>query len=435
METVYIALGSNLGDREEHLQRAIDGLGDTPGVEVLTRSSWIETDFVGEGPEQGRFLNGVVEIQTSLAPRALLGVLWALEAAAGRQSPHPRNHPRQLDLDIIFYGDHVIDSRELQVPHPRWHERGFVTTPLRELGVDLDARPRAAGTRLIHDSADVIVQVADWLRGSCVVGLVPTMGSLHEGHASLMRRARAECDRVLATVFVNPLQFGPGEDFETYPRDLERDLGVCAAAGVDALFAPSSAGMFAEDFVSHVAVGAEAAGMEGSVRAGHFSGVATVVARLLAMTRPQRAYFGQKDAQQLAVVRRMCTDLGFPVEVVACPVVREPDGLALSSRNVYLTPADRRAAPVLYRALDEARSRFRDGLRDRDELLHCAREVLASEPRCTVDYVEVRQNRDLAPLPPGAVSGGRMLVAAKFGEGASAVRLLDNLALDDEVAS
>ena len=435
METVYIALGSNLGDREGHLQRAIDRLSDTPGVEVLARSSWVETDFVGEGPEQGRFLNGVVTIRTSLAPHALLGVLCALEVAAGRQSPHPRNHPRELDLDVIFYGDQIVDSRELQVPHPRWHEREFVTAPLRELGVDLDARPKPKGTRLIHDAEDVVAQVADWLRGGCVVGLVPTMGSLHDGHASLMRRARIECDRVLATVFVNPLQFGPGEDFDTYPRDLSRDLGVCAAAGVDALFAPSPDGMFAGDFVSHVAVGAEAEGMEGSVRGGHFSGVATVVARLLAMTRPQRAYFGQKDAQQLAVVRRMCTDLGFPVEVVACPIVREPDGLALSSRNVYLTQADRHAAPILYRALDEARARFRDGLRDRDALLRCAREVLATEPRCKVDYVEVRRNRDLASLPPGAVSGGRMLVAARFGEGDGAVRLLDNLALDDEVAS
>ena len=435
METVYIALGSNLGDREAHLQRAMERLGDTPGVEVLARSSWLETDFVGEGPEQGRFLNGVVEARTSLKPHALLGVLRALEVAAGRRSPHPRNHPRELDLDLIFYGDQIVDSHELQVPHPRWHERAFVTAPLRELGVDLDARARATGTRLVQGSDAVVGQVADWLRGGCVVGLVPTMGSLHDGHASLMRRARAECDRVLATVFVNPLQFGPGEDFETYPRDLERDLGVCAAAGVDTLFAPSSAGMFTGEFVSHIAVGAEAAGMEGAVRGGHFSGVATVVARLLAMIRPHRAYFGQKDAQQLAVVRRMCSDLGFPVEVVACPIVREPDGLALSSRNVYLTPADRRAAPVLYRALNEALVRFRGGLRDRDELVHCAREVFAAEPRCTVDYIEVRRDCDLAELSPGAVSGGRMLVAARFGERGGEVRLLDNLALGDEVVS
>ena len=431
VETVYIALGSNLGDREEHLNRAIERLKATPGVAVVACSSWLETDFVGDGPEQGRFLNGVLKAKTSLPPLALLGVLRALEVEAGRRSPHPRNHPRELDLDVIFYGDQEIDSRELRVPHPRWHERAFVTSPLRELGVNLDQRPRAMGTRLAHEAAEVCEQVSDWLRGGCVVGLVPTMGSLHEGHASLMRRAKAECDRVLATVFVNPLQFGPGEDFDTYPRDLERDLGVCEAAGVDTLFAPSASGMFASEFASHVGVGAEAAEMEGAVREGHFSGVATVVARLFAIARPHRAYFGEKDAQQLVVVRRMCADLGFPVAVVACPIVREPDGLALSSRNTHLTAEDRRAAPVLYRALCAAGDKFKDGLRDRDLLVRCAQDVLATEPRCAVDYVELRRARDLAPLAAAdAVCDARMLVAARFGD----VRLLDNVALNDEVA-
>lgn len=432
METAYVALGSNVGEREGHLVRALDGLRATPGVRVERVSSWLETDFVGDGPAQGRFLNGVVELRTTLAPHALLAVLRELERAAGRAFPHPQNHPRELDLDVIFYGDRRIDTRELVVPHPRWHERPFVTTPLQELGVDLASRPRHEPTPVLDSVAALTERTSEWLAGGCVVGLVPTMGSLHEGHASLMRAARRECDRVLATVFVNPLQFGPGEDFEAYPRDLDGDLQLCREAGVDALFAPHVGQMYDVHFCSHVAVGDEAIGMEGGVRAGHFGGVATVVARLFALCRPHRAYFGQKDAQQVAVVRRMCKDLGFPLQVVPCAIVREPDGLALSSRNVYLGAEDRRAATVLYRALCSAREQFRRGQRDRDALLQRVHAILATEPRCEVDYVQLRREDDLRELAPGDVDGGRLLVAGRFVDGERPVRLLDNLSLTAE---
>ena len=429
METVYIALGSNVGDREGHLARALDALRAAPGVVVVRASSWIETAFVGEGPEQGPFLNGVAELRTALPPLALLGLLRELERSAGRAFPHPRNHPRELDLDLIFYGDQRLDSRELVVPHPRWHERPFVTQPLEELGVDLASRPRARGTEVVDTAPLMGERVATWLEGGCLIGLVPTMGSLHEGHASLMRAARAECDRVIATVFVNPLQFGAGEDFDAYPRGLERDLEICADAGVDVLFAPSAGQMYGDGFCSRVAVGAEAETMEGDCRQGHFDGVATVVARLFAMTRPHRAYFGEKDAQQIAVIRRMTVDLGFPVEVVPCPIVREADGLAMSSRNVYLGEADRAAATVLFRALSSAKEQFARGLRDRDALLARARAVLEAEPRCALDYLEIRREGDLLPLGPGPVAGGRMLVAGRFTDGVQPVRLLDNLSL------
>lgn len=429
MITAHIALGSNVGDREAHLEEALRGLRAVPGVEVTRVSTWIETEFVGDGPAQGAFLNGAAELRTTLSPAALLEVMGALERAAGRASPHPRNHPRQLDLDLIFFGAERIDTKGLQVPHPRWHEREFVCAPLRELGVDLEACPRVSKPQVITAADELSRRVSDWLAGGCVVGLVPTMGSLHAGHASLMRAARMECDRVLATVFVNPLQFGPGEDFVAYPRDLERDLAVCADAGVDALFAPASSEMFGEGCVSHVGTGPEALGMEGAARAGHFSGVATVVARLFAMARPHRAYFGEKDAQQLAVVRRMSADLGFPVEVVACPIIREEDGLAMSSRNVYLSKEDRRAAGALYRALQAAQQLFCSGDRDRDRLVAAARAVLDDQPRCKVDYVELRREGGLGEMPPGDVDGGRMLVAARFDGGDRPVRLLDNLGL------
>ena len=432
MEIVYVALGSNVGDRQGALDLAIAGLRATPGVEGVRVSSWVETQFVGDGPEQGPFLNGVVELRTSLGPPSLLGVLRALEQAAGRQFPHAKNHPRELDLDIIFFGDRCIDSKELQVPHPRWHEREFVTAPLQELGVAVSQRPRARGVELIEDGEALSERVASWLEGGCVIGLVPTMGSLHEGHASLMRRAREECDRVLVTVFVNPLQFGPSEDFAAYPRDLDGDVAVCAATGVDAVFAPDSEQMYGADFCSHVSVGIEAVEMEGALREGHFVGVATVVARLFAMTNPHRAYFGEKDAQQLAVVRRMSAELGFAAEVVACPIVREPDGLAMSSRNRFLTAEDRAAAGALYRALAGAREQFARGLRDRDALLESVRATLSGEPRFRLEYVELRRERDLRPLPAGDVDGGRLLVAAAFDGGDRAVRLLDNMLLQAE---
>lgn len=428
--TAYLGLGSNEGDRAANLQRALERLRTVPGVREVRASSLRETPYVGDGAPQAPFLNAAALVRTTLPPHALLGVCKALEAEAGRRLPAPHHHPRPLDLDLLLYGDHTIDTKDLQVPHPRWHERAFVLEPLRELGVDVDAMPRGQRPLTIPVAAEFAARCSTWHAGGCVTGLVPTMGALHAGHASLLRRARAECDRVAATIFVNPLQFGPGEDFTAYPRDLARDLGVCADAGTDVVFAPEVSAMYDPEFCSHVAVGSAAETMEGARRPGHFAGVATVVARLLALARPQRAYFGEKDAQQLAVVRRLVQDLGLPTAIVPCAIVREADGLAMSSRNIYLGAADRQASTVLYRALSSARHAFARGERDRDALLQRARAVLDTEPRARVDYLELRREQDLRPLPAGAVDGGRMLVAAQFDGGVRPVRLLDNLVLD-----
>ena len=245
------------------------------------------------------------------------------------------------------------------------------------------------------------------------VGLVPTMGALHAGHVSLVRRAAAECDVVAATIFVNPLQFGAGEDLERYPRDLEGDRTVAAEAGVDHLFAPSGGEMYPEEPLTRVSVAGLVDDLEGASRPGHLEGVATVVAKLFAIAGPCRAYFGDKDHQQLEVVRRMARDLSFPVEVVACPTVREPDGLALSSRNAYLSNEERRAAAVLHRALVAGREQLHRGERELTAVNRTMREVIEAEPLATLDYAEAR---------PGH-PGWRLFVAARFGT----TRLIDNL--------
>uniref|UniRef100_UPI00002194AE Pantoate-beta-alanine ligase n=1 Tax=Thermus thermophilus TaxID=274 RepID=UPI00002194AE len=254
------------------------------------------------------------------------------------------------------------------------------------------------------------------------VGFVPTMGYLHRGHLALVERARRENPFVVASVFVNPLQFGPGEDYHRYPRDLERDRALLQEAGVDLLFAPGVEEMYPEGFATRVQVeGPLTALWEGAVRPGHFQGVATVVARLFLLVQPQRAYFGEKDYQQLLVVRRMVRDLGFPVEVVGVPTVREEDGLALSSRNVYLSPETRKKAPVLYRALLAMREVAGQG-GSVAEALRAGEEALRAVPEFRKDYLAIVHPETLLPLSDW-VAGARGIVAGRFPE----ARLIDNL--------
>ena len=254
------------------------------------------------------------------------------------------------------------------------------------------------------------------------VGFVPTMGYLHRGHLALVERARRENPFVVVSVFVIPLQFGPGEDYHRYPRDLERDRALLQEAGVDLLFAPGVEEMYPEGFATRVQVeGPLTALWEGAVRPGHFQGVATVVARLFLLVQPQRAYFGEKDYQQLLVVRRMVRDLGFPVEVVGVPTVREEDGLALSSRNVYLSPETRKKAPVLYRALLAMREVAGQG-GSVAEALRAGEEALRAVPEFRKDYLAIVYPETLLPLSDW-VAGARGIVAGRFPE----ARLIDNL--------
>ena len=256
------------------------------------------------------------------------------------------------------------------------------------------------------------------------VGLFPTMGYLHEGHATLMRQARAECDVAVLSIFVNPLQFAAGEDLDQYPRDLDRDLALAESIGLDVVFAPAVDEMYPTPALTSVSVSELAATMEGASRPTHFAGVATVVAKLFNIVGPCRAYFSEKDFQQLVIVSRMAADLSFPVEVVACPFVREPDGLALSSRNVYLTPAERAAAPALFRALQAGAAAIRTGERDPQAVIDLVAGRISAEPLAELDYVEVVDPVSLR-RPERLTGEVRLLVAARFGR----PRLLDNLSV------
>ena len=258
------------------------------------------------------------------------------------------------------------------------------------------------------------------------VGLVPTMGALHDGHLELIRVAHRHADVVAASIFVNPLQFNRPDDFELYPRPLDSDLAACRDAGVVAVYAPGVGAMYPPGFETNVDPGATAEPLEGAGRPGHFRGVCTVVTKLFNAVRPDTAVFGQKDFQQLAVVRRMAADLDHPVTVVGCPIVREPDGLAMSSRNVYLSPEQRTAAAVLHRALQAGAALVGAGERDPGAVVARMAEVVAAEPLARLDYAEV-VDPDSLEQPTTLVSGrpARLLVTAGLGS----TRLLDNLAV------
>ena len=259
---------------------------------------------------------------------------------------------------------------------------------------------------------------------SGIVGLVPTMGFLHEGHLSLIRRAKEECDHVVVSIFVNPTQFGPREDLSNYPRDPDRDLNLIEPLGADLVWMPTAEMMYPDGYQTWVEVEAMTRPLEGAMRPGHFRGVTTVVAKLFNGVQPHKAYFGQKDAQQAAVIRQMTRDLNFPIEIVVCPIVREPDGLAMSSRNVYLDPEQRKAATVLYRSLSAAKEAYESGERGAEKLRQIMKDVIASEPLAQMQYVSCADYDTLEELEK--VTGKTLLSMAVF---VGKTRLIDNFVL------
>jgi pantoate--beta-alanine ligase len=257
------------------------------------------------------------------------------------------------------------------------------------------------------------------------LGLVPTMGALHEGHLSLIRAAKAKSDVVASSIFVNPTQFGPNEDFSRYPRDLEKDLALLERDGVDLVFVPSVEEMYPQQSVTWVAVEGLSDRLCGKSRPGHFRGVATVVAKLFNIVEPDIAFFGQKDAAQVAIIRRMVRDLNMPVAIEACPIVREPDGLALSSRNAYLSPEQRQDALVLFRSLLRVRELFADGERNPAILIKAAKNVLSGSSAVRLDYFEIVDPDELTPL--ALINQPALVAVAAF---VGNTRLIDNIVLE-----
>lgn len=278
--------------------------------------------------------------------------------------------------------------------------------------------------RVIDTVAEMQQQANQWRREGLVIGFVPTMGYLHQGHLELMRCAKGKSDRVVVSIFVNPTQFAPGEDFERYPRDLDRDMGLMHSVGVDAVFTPTVADMYPEGYQTYVEVGEVTRPLCGAKRPGHFRGVTTVVAKLFHIVKPHVAVFGEKDYQQLLTIRRMVRDLAMDVEIVGHPIVREPDGLAMSSRNVYLSEEERREALLLSQALAEATRLARSGERAAAALVSAAQRVLEQGSRVRIDYAELRdadtlQEMDTLDRP------GVLALAAYVGK----ARLIDNAVL------
>jgi len=436
MARCLIGLGSNLGERAGNLLQALDELHRTPGIQVVSSSSLLETAPVGGPPGQPNFFNAAAVLDTALQPQEVLQALLAVERKLGRVR-RELNGPRSIDLDLLLYDQLVLESPELTVPHPRLHQRLFALEPAAEVAPDwphptsgqtieallsrLPTDGSRPGLRVIVGPREIQRRVQQLRQQQHRVGLVPTMGALHEGHLSLVRIAREQADDVVASIFVNPTQFGPREDLARYPRSLDADLAALSSAGCQLAFVPAAADIYPPGFSTFVEPPAVAQPLEGACRPGHFRGVATVVLKLFQLIPANFACFGQKDYQQLQVIRRLVLDLGLPIEIVACPTVREADGLAMSSRNRYLSPAQRQQAVALSRALTKAAELVESGQRSGDAIRQAMRNMLTAAGIERIDYVAVADREMLANL--AEVNGPAVaLVAAFVGD----TRLIDN---------
>lgn len=275
--------------------------------------------------------------------------------------------------------------------------------------------------KIVSTVEEVRAEVKKWREEGLTVGLVPTMGYLHEGHKSLIDKAVEQNDKVVVSVFVNPIQFGPTEDLATYPRDLQRDSVLCENAGADLIFHPEKEDMYFDDFCTYIDMENLTKGLCGKTRPTHFRGVCTVVGKLFNIVQPDRAYFGQKDAQQLAVIRRMVRDLNFNLEIIGCPIIREEDGLAKSSRNTYLSPEERQAATILHKGLTKGEELVRGGEKNATTVVNAIREVIETEPLAKIDYVEMV---DFDNIQPVETIEGTVLTAVAVYIGKT--RLIDN---------
>lgn len=279
--------------------------------------------------------------------------------------------------------------------------------------------------KVVSTVCETRAQVKEWKNQGLTVGLVPTMGYLHEGHQSLIKKAVEENDRVVVSVFVNPIQFAPNEDLETYPRDLEADKRLCDSTGADLIFHPTPEEMYPDGFSTHIQMDNLTKELCGKTRPTHFGGVCTVVGKLFNIVQPDKAYFGQKDAQQLAIIKRMVRDLNFDIEIVGCPIIREPDGLAKSSRNTYLNADERKAALILSKAIKLGEELVADGERNAQTIIKAMTDKINTEPLARIDYVNVVDALSIEPLD---VVKGEVLVAIAVYIGKT--RLIDNFIIN-----
>jgi len=417
MTKCYLGIGSNLGNRRENIRRAVEFLKEAR-IKVKKISTIIETEPVG-GPPQGKFLNAVLEINTNLKPRALLDTLKSIEEKLGRKRT-VRFGPRTMDLDILLYDGKNIKTKDLIVPHPRMHQRDFVLRPLKEIAPKMFKQE----ARLVKTIKEMNKLVKQLRRQDKSIGFVPTMGYLHEGHLSLIRQSKKDCDVSIISIFVNPIQFGPREDYRQYPRDLKRDMLLAKSAGVDIVFCPEDKEMYSKEHLTYVNVERMGNVLCGVTRPGHFKGVATGVAKLFNIVEPDIAYFGQKDAQQARIIEKITEELNYQIKIKVMPIVREKDGLAMSSRNKYLSFQERKDALSLSETLVKASDMIKNGQRSINVIQAAMREIIERRKTAKIDYISFMDADNLTPLKE---IKGKVLIAVATWFGTT--RLIDNVIL------
>lgn len=402
---------------------ALNCLRDTGGIKIERLSSLSETEPQDCPAGSPRFINGAVKIKTIFNPRQLLERLGAIEKRLGRARAGEILCRRPIDLDILFYGDRKIDAQGLKIPHPRLEERDFVLRPLKEIAPGR-IKSLAKKMKIISNIVKMRRFILKERKKHKTIGFVPTMGCLHQGHLSLIRQAKKDCDACIVSIFVNPIQFGPKEDYRIYPRDLERDSILAKSAGCDCIFYPQVKNMYPEKYLTYVNVADITDGLCGAGRPGHFKGAATVLAKLFNIVEPDIAYFGQKDYQQALVIQKMVKDLNMPLKIRVMPTVRESDGLAMSSRNAYLNARKRLEAAVLYRTLQKAKSEVLSGERDSRKIIREIKKEIMQEKSAKIEYIAVADAKTLEPLEY-IKSKALLALAVWFGE----TRLIDNIVI------
>ena len=416
----YLGLGSNLGDRQQNIRLALQRVGSLKNTKLVRISGIYETDPCNCPPGSPRFLNLTAKVKTNLSAEALLGELSGIEADLGRKNER-KNSSRPIDLDILFYGNKIINSPRLKIPHPRLKERSFVLKPLKEIAPSL-IKSLAKEAKVISHLEAIRKYAAKVKSSGKTIGFVPTMGYLHSGHLSLIKQAKKDCDICLVSIFVNPIQFGPREDYKKYPRDLEVDSILAKSAGGDCVFYPQAKDMYGLGYSTYVNVEKITDYLCGASRPGHFRGVATVVAKLFNIIRPDIAYFGQKDFQQALVIKKMVKDLNIPLKIKVMPIVRDSDGLALSSRNVYLSAEERSDALVLFRSLQKAREIILRGERKAGKIIAAMRNEISRKKSAGIDYIAIADAETLEPLEY-VKQKALIALAVYFGK----TRLIDNI--------